>query len=322
MLGGFDLQTIYHYCSIETFSLIIKNKAIRLSDLDKTNDYMEKRWGVALIEDALKKELENLSIKIDLRADYWYSDDASNHMEYLLDLLKWRLSYQTLIACFSLEKDSLSQWRAYGQDGEGIAIGFNYNLLKRFIKTNKDIAIKKVLYKKEMQEKEIRKSAIDPVLTYMKDMYEEDEVRCTDDFNIYFEEEFDCFCEVLVDYLDPIISYIKNPAFCEEKEVRIFYNTPICEESEEDFIVETCKREWNIGQNNELLIKPIDFQTKEGKLVAYADLIFEKLLSKGIINEVIIGPKSQISKNDIRYLLLVNGYGDNIKINKSDATYR
>lgn len=48
------MQTIYHYCSIETFSLIIKNKAIRLSDLDKTNDYMEKRWGVALIEDFKK----------------------------------------------------------------------------------------------------------------------------------------------------------------------------------------------------------------------------------------------------------------------------
>lgn len=38
-------KSIYHYCSLETFSQIIKNKTIRLSDLNKTNDYMEKKWG-------------------------------------------------------------------------------------------------------------------------------------------------------------------------------------------------------------------------------------------------------------------------------------
>lgn len=33
------IDIIYHYCSLETFVQIIKNKTIRLSDLNKTNDY-------------------------------------------------------------------------------------------------------------------------------------------------------------------------------------------------------------------------------------------------------------------------------------------
>ena len=39
------MSNIYHYCSLDTFAQIIKNKTIRLSDLNKTNDYMEKKWG-------------------------------------------------------------------------------------------------------------------------------------------------------------------------------------------------------------------------------------------------------------------------------------
>ena len=37
------IDTIYHYCSIDTFFSIIQNKTLRLSDLNKTNDSMEKR---------------------------------------------------------------------------------------------------------------------------------------------------------------------------------------------------------------------------------------------------------------------------------------
>lgn len=32
-----------------------------------------------------------------------------------------------LITCFSKQEDKLSQWRTYGQDGYGVAIGFDLN---------------------------------------------------------------------------------------------------------------------------------------------------------------------------------------------------
>ncbi|KAF5065802.1 hypothetical protein DSECCO2_270140 [anaerobic digester metagenome] len=143
---------IYHYCSLDTFAEVIKNKTIRLSDLDKTNDYMGKRWGIDLLQEALKKELENNRIFMNLLEDYWYSDDAHNHLEQLNNSISYYLNHQTLIACFFLEKDILSQWRAYGQDGEGMVIGFDYVKLKSLIKGHEKILIDKVEYRKSKQE--------------------------------------------------------------------------------------------------------------------------------------------------------------------------
>ena len=61
------MSTIYHYCSPEVFDLVMRTKTLRLSDLDKTNDYLEKEWGGRLIEKVLNDELQRDSIQIDLR---------------------------------------------------------------------------------------------------------------------------------------------------------------------------------------------------------------------------------------------------------------
>lgn len=122
------MGNIYHYCSLETFVQIIRNKALRLSELDKTNDYMEKKWGINFLYRVLRDELQGRGITMDLKENYWYSENAHNHLEQLENDIKSFLNHQTLIACFSTEKDMLSQWRAYGDDGNGVAIGFDWNL--------------------------------------------------------------------------------------------------------------------------------------------------------------------------------------------------
>lgn len=48
---------IYHYCSLDTFVQIVKNKTIRLSDLDKTNDFMEKKMGSGAVTGGFKKRI-------------------------------------------------------------------------------------------------------------------------------------------------------------------------------------------------------------------------------------------------------------------------
>lgn len=90
-------KSIYHYCSLETFSQIIKNKTIRLSDLNKTNDYMEKKWGKDLLYGVLCDELKRNGIDMNLKEDYWYSDNAHNHLEQLENEIKLFLKHQTLI---------------------------------------------------------------------------------------------------------------------------------------------------------------------------------------------------------------------------------
>ena len=35
---------VYHYCSLDTFNLIISNKTLRVSDIRKSNDSEELLW--------------------------------------------------------------------------------------------------------------------------------------------------------------------------------------------------------------------------------------------------------------------------------------
>ncbi|TCL58859.1 hypothetical protein EDD76_10529 [Kineothrix alysoides] len=51
----------------------------------------------------------------------------------------------------------------------------------------------------------------------MRDMFQRAAVRCSDDFNTYFIEEFGCFCEVFDTATERVFIFLKNPAFEEEK---------------------------------------------------------------------------------------------------------
>ena len=312
---------IYHYCSVDTFVQIVKNKTIRLSDLDKTNDFMEKRWGVELLQETLRRELENNSISMNLQEDYWYSDTVHNHIEQLNNDINNYLKHQTLIACFSVEADQLSQWRAYGQDGEGLAVGFDYKYLKHLLKGHDKILIDKVVYRKNDQEKLIRKRMFIPAIEYMRDKFQRDVVRCSDDFNTYFIEEFDCFCEVLDTATEQVFTFLKNPAFIEEKEVRIVYNTGIYDEIDTGELREALSEKIEIGTKKELILYPMQYQAKENKLVAYADLNFDNYKNR-IMKEIVIGPKSKVSEKDVRQFLLISGYSDDILIRTSRASYQ
>ena len=55
-------RKLYHYCSLETFISIISNKCLRLSDLSKSNDYMERKWIINIIEEALNKSFKDEGI--------------------------------------------------------------------------------------------------------------------------------------------------------------------------------------------------------------------------------------------------------------------
>ena len=59
---------------------------------------------------------------------------------------------------------------------------------------------------------------------HLENMFAQDAVRCSDDYNEYFVEEFDCFCEYMDD-AERLFPFLKNPAFEEEKEIR-YYFTP------------------------------------------------------------------------------------------------
>lgn len=312
-------EKLYHYCSLETFIAIISSKCLRLSDLSKSNDYMERKWIINILEEALDKSFKDEGIIINLREKYWYGDDVNNHIDYLLEMLREDETQPSYITCFSRQGDLLSQWRAYGDDGRGVSIGFDSKLLYKVDSCKNDIYIEDVLYDKEEQIEEVH-LAVYNALAYMKDLFEleQNTYRVGDDFNKYFIEEFDAFCEVICDELAILSCYMKNPTFKEEDEVRIFYAPIISDEPE--LIQEQFSK---TSKFNNYVLKPINFCARKDQIIGYSDLSFEKLTQRGIISEIIIGPSSRVNKEDIYYLLTKFGYNSNdISIKQSEASYR
>lgn len=311
-------RKLYHYCSLETFIVIISSKCFRLSDLSKSNDYMERKWIMNILEEALDKSFKDEGIIINLREKYWYEDDVNNHIDYLLEMLRYDVTHSSYITCFSRKGDLLSQWRAYGDDGRGVSIGFDSKLLYKVDSRKNDIYIEDVLYDKEKQIEEIH-LAVYNALTYMKDLFEQNTARVSDDFNKYFIEEFDAFCEVICDELAILSCYMKNLAFKEEDEVRIFY-APTISGDEPELIQEQFSK---TSRFNNYVLKPINFYARKDQIIGYSDLSFEKLTQRGIISEIIIGPSSRVNEDDIYHLLTKFGYNSNdISIKQSEASYR
>lgn len=311
-------RKLYHYCSLETLIAIISNKCLRLSDLSKSNDYMERKWIMNIIEEALDKSLKDEGIIINLREEYWYADGINNHISYLSDMLSYDVKRSSYITCFSRNGDLLSQWRAYGDDGRGIAIGFNAKLLYKTYSSKNNVYIEEVLYDKEEQIEEIGIS-VDNALIYMKKLFDSDTDRISDDFNNYFIEEFDTFCEVFCDELAILSCYMKNSAFKEEDEVRIFY-APIVYDDDPVLIREQFGK---TSRFSNYVLKPINFLARKDQIIGYCDLSFEKLIQRGIISEIIIGPSSRVNVDDIYFLLIKFGYSSNdIEIKESKASYR
>lgn len=315
-------RIVYHYCSIETFYAIITNKCLRLSDLNKTNDYMEKKWTLKLIDNVLIKTLEDRKINIDIKEQFWYGEGINSHLDYFRKSMEESLNEDTpvLITCFSKEKDLLSQWRAYGDDGNGIAIGFDLDILENLLNSRQDICIDDVIYDLNDQEIDIQ-YAIGCSLSYMMNGMKVNNIS-EEMLKEYFDEEFETMCEILPENLKNICCFIKNPAFREEQEVRIVYhpalrNTEYLDDSDKIECFNKCKQAKNF------IIKPVKFNVNRKKIIAYADLDFSYYIKEGLISEIVIGPKSNVLESDIIYLLLANGYSINeLTISNSEATYR
>jgi hypothetical protein len=163
-------------------------------------------------------------------------------------------------------------------------------------------------------------AAVNKAVSYMLAMFEGDKFKNSNDFNRYFVEEFDAFCEVVCDYLNLLSCYIKNPAFAEEEEVRIFYSPTLYIGMDKADIDSTFVEEKDI---NGYALQPVKFQVRNNQIVSYTDLVFKNFISENIISEIIIGPSSKVTEDDIFYLLLSNEYDANsIRVLKSEATYR
>lgn len=128
---------IYHYCSADVFSSIIKTKEVWLTDITKLNDRIEYSAGADLVNEVLASK--------GLQVNEFLSQIGVAHLN---------TTFQILIGCFSLDGDSGSQFRLYADDCHGLSIGFDEghmelcNLGNRFVDNSLEPITTKVRFRR------------------------------------------------------------------------------------------------------------------------------------------------------------------------------
>jgi hypothetical protein len=271
------MALIYHYCSPQTFLQIIENKCIWLSSTNNMNDYSEGAW----VKNAFNKAVHDLKPLFGIE---WVIQTLQNYDD--IDLKKY-------ICCFSKDGDSLSQWRAYAQDGEGVSIGIEEDELginEHSLTANRDprksLAIKEISYVDE-------DCIYNEMLMYAKENISPDG---------FYKGTAYTFAKYCVDKA----AIVKNPAFIEEKEKRLIFSYA------EGFGYLT--DDFDSGNN---ALGELKFRVSNGYLTNH----FEYILPTESIKEIYIGPKNKFSTYDLELFLRHKSLWD-VEVKSSSATYR
>lgn len=110
-----DGRLLFHYCSTQTGFAILQKREFRLSALSSANDTLEGR----VLGRVFSQLLRNTDLPPEL------ADVVSVIVEGYAD------STEGFAFCLSEKSDLLSQWRSYGRNGSGIAIGFSPDVLMK-----------------------------------------------------------------------------------------------------------------------------------------------------------------------------------------------
>lgn len=273
---------LYHYCNLNTFLSLIQNKCFWLSDINSMNDYSEMHWAYDRFIEAANHEYEAVG------------RDFLDHLDRYVSSAQTRLL--PLVCCFSTDGDVLSQWRAYADDGKGVAIGFDASLIDELSTRTAE-----VIYDNHEQTDHFR-----TLIRAMNDVYLE-----------LPEDERDDFLAYSGTHAGIDLCCFKNPAFSEEREVRIIRSIVVRDENGG-----VSFQDVGGGASDEASSEAlsIEFRERDGGLIAYLKLPFSGLGS-GFIKEVVLGPKTR--NNGVEVLAALEAAGFNTtSVRTSSATYR
>ena len=242
-----------------------------------------------------EKESTWIEQYFDIIEEIFSGEKYNEYLKVLFDTY-YANKFPPYIFCLSENKDSLSQWRAYSSDGQGICIGFNTKYLdfkrdlpSQSVYAEDTLGLMDVIYNPNQQKKNI----INKVHFY-KGLYDERE-----------NEEFWLMSSSLLAFwLNENSLVFKNESFSEEKEWRLIH-TPLQMEYEREI-----KR-----------LSEINFRVSNHKIITYFCYLFDDIFSSKLIPEIVLGPKSRIDLNELE-LFLKNNNLKKTKILKSKSTYR
>jgi hypothetical protein len=286
---------LYHYCSLDTFLKIIENGSVRLSDLSQSNDAQEGRYVIKLLDGHFDQmSLPNKLIGI--LKDFFAQ--AINHIG-------------ALGFCLSENGDLLSQWRGYGDDGRGVALGFNSFALELCAREHGEMRGVK------LADVKYGIGASDNLISNVCRQIEElnfekiDLAEFSDELTLQYIISGYAAKERAPKLTELVAAKIAILAFNLGQQCFEFKNDAFKEELEWRLL-----RERNIRNGSE-----IAYHARGSRIVAFQDVPFGDSLQS-----IVLGPKCEVPEQEMRLALTrfgQKGFGDEkITITKSVATYR
>jgi len=284
-------QIAYHYCSAATLSAILESRCIRFTDINMLNDSCETKWGYSAFEEAVNRlnKRTGLSEAVpEIPIAFFDSVDAV--------LSRIQTIAHPFVSCFSLDGDSLEQWRAYGDNGRGFAIGFRIPKLQQL-----PVSVLSVEYIRESQIREMMAALVALYLRKKSNIKEEQEK--------FFE---DC---VLT---GTFMVAFKHSAFQHEKELRCLHSVNIKFENES---IRFSDPGGLYGSGQRFAPRPVGFQIRDNHLCAYLDMPFCTDEGVSPVAEIVLGPRNHSLPGNV--LLYLGGLGySSVDIKTSEVPYQ
>lgn len=305
--GKFLPSHLYHYTSSNGLLGIITSKKLWATHYAFLNDYNEFEYAKKLIKKILLNHLND--------------SDEHEAIKNNWNLFEEQFPYYNIfLVSFSTEKDQLSQWKGYAEQGKGFSIGFKTEIIGLSTppkhRTN-SFTIRPVLYDLKSQE-HIINEAIEQTF---KDMTKDEESFRSPNhypqrfFKIGIGEYKNPLHYARVFYkilhwncLYPIVSF-KSEHFKEEKEWRVVH-------------VQT-KFDSQFPTNLE-----IKFRSSLGEIIPYIEISLNAEVgdprSKFPLTEIVYGPtlNDLMTSKSLELLCSKELRGSQVKITKSNLTLR
>ncbi|HEV7744142.1 MAG TPA: DUF2971 domain-containing protein [Pyrinomonadaceae bacterium] len=281
-------DTLYHYTGLDAFRSIITHRILWLSDIAKMNDAKERLWISEVFERVWRTRSES-GVGVDEARHYFH--------DFQLD------DTPVFITCFSEDGDLLSQWRAYTDDGRGVAIGFRtprlgFPIESRFIDEfmeEQRVAITKCMYDREKQA-----ALMNDLIGYF-DRHFVDLASNRQSGSIY---AYDGFLNTASWCLRNMSVISKHPGFSEEREWRAIY-WPHGYGEKEGFVSAS--------------VGPRAQRVRKGEDSAYHEWQLED--GDSLIAEIVLGPKSPLSEGEVLKMLGAHGFSG-FGVRRSETPYR
>lgn len=275
---------LYHYCDAHALLNILKTRAVWATSTKYLNDTTELlSFSNSMRAHADKHRNsaagEALSDMVDF---YWVSSDTMQTQTIGMD---------RFASCFSTDGDLLSQWRAYGNNGRGYAIGFDATAFAGLVGTTNTMTLRRMAYGAGHEAKLID----DLIVRFATAIADHIDILDTTGWGTVHARNWLSmrFGECLLDMADEV----KDSAFVEEKEWRLY----------------------GVSQD-------VQYRVSADRIVPYQQLDLTAATNPKLlpIGEIVIGPRLDFKEAVVSLTTYGSsfGYGTSLDFRKSKAPYR